>query len=595
MLQGSITPQAAPPDRSARDAASALADEAWGLVGADPRKAQRIAVRALSAANAARNPRAASVAHRALGMTAIELRGADEALAHLRRAIAAGRRAESAQLVAEAEMTLALALQLSGDASAALRHAGSAMRAAPQSARLGLQQALILERSGRLSQALERYAVVERLAVVTGDQDTLARVLGNRGVLQIYLGDYPAAADDILRAEALCQELGLTLMVAAARANLGYLAARRGNVVEALRWLERARPELEAAGDMRHGIFQFDLCEVLLAAGLWRDAVSAGRGAIELLTRTGMQAELAEARLLTAQAALRDGDPATAEHLATAAGRAFSRQRRAPWAALAREVVVRAQWASGRRDEAMLASARRVAASLDEAGWATNGSSARILAARLALELGRPQIARTELERASAHDQGPAWMRIQALHGRALLCSEHGDAQGAETALHAGWTAIEEHRSTLGATELRIGASAHTSELAELGVRLALRSGSPEGVLRWAERGRAGMLDRPAAHAPADARLATKLDELRAVVATLESAAKDGEDTRGLVSRQAQLEDEVRSQARLADASARDAGVLDVDPDALHDALGERALAELVVCDGTLWAVVAAE
>lgn len=594
--------------------AAVLAAQAWSLVGAEPRKARRLATAALTDATAARDHAAASIAHRALGMTALDLAGADEAVRELRQAVAAGRRAADTGLVAEAEMSLALALQHHGDAGRALRHAEAAVVAAPGIARLGMQRALIQERFGQLDEALETYRRAQRVAAATGDRDTLARIHCNRGVLRTYRGDFDRAESDIRLGEALCVELGLTLMAAGARSNLGYLAARRGEIVEALRWLEQARPELEAAGGLRHGVFQLDLCEVLLAAGLHRDAVVAGRRAIDLIGATGMQAELAEARLLTASAALRDGDVAAAEALAAAAARAFSRQRRAPWAALAREVEVQARWEGGGHDGRLLSAARRVATALDETGWTASASSARILAARIALELGRPQIARSELVLVTQRRRGPAASRIRALHAEALLRDAEGDPRAARAALRSGWRIVEEHRATLGATELHVGAAAHTAELAALGIELAARDGSAEDLLQWAERGRAGALHQPPAHAPQDPRLAEALAALRAVTSEIDTAAKDGDDTRALRRRQAELESGVRSLARLvgasgpADTSSRlpagpgpgpgSAAAGDraaLDPDTLHAALGDRAFVELVAASGRLLAIIGAD
>ena len=592
----------------AAEPASVLAARAWATVGGEPRNARRLARTALAEASATRDHATVSVAHRTLGMAALDLSGADDAVREMRLAVTAGRRAADTGLVAEAEMSLALALQHGGHAALALQHAEAAVLAAPGIARLGMQRALLQERFGQLDAALDTYRLAQRVAAATGDRDTLARVHCNRGVLLTYRGDFDRAEADIRAGAQLCVELGLTLMAAGARSNLGYLAARRGAVVEALRWLEQARPELEAAGDLRHGVFQLDLCEVLLGAGLYRDAVVAGRRAIDLIGTTGMQAELAEARLLTAEAALRDGDAAAAESLAVAAARAFARQRRTPWAARAREIEVQARWESGHHDARLLGAARRVASGLDDAGWATSAASARILAARIALELGRPQIARRELTQVTRRRGGPASARIRTLHARALLDRAEGDERGARRALRAGWRIVEDHRATLGATELHVGAAAHTAELAALGVELAARAGDPSELLRWAERGRAGALHQPPTHAPQDPRLAEALAALRAVTAELDVAVKAGADTRALLRRQAELETGVRSLARLVEGAGT-AGRLDrardvassgrprdaVDPEALHAALGDRALVELVVSGEELLAVVAAE
>ena len=575
------------------DTEDSLAAQAWLLVVGRPVEAQRLAREALAPEGGVVDAREASLAHRVLGMAALELDDADTSVGHLRRAIAAAHVASDDLLAAEAEMSLALALQHRGKAAQALRHAEAAHALAPRSARLGLQRALVLERLGRGDAALEAYAEVEQLA--RSDGHTMARVYCNRGVLLTYRGDFAAAARDLMAAETLCGELGLDAMAAGVRSNLGFLAARRGDLVEALRLMEADREVMRSFGGLRFGVHELDRCEVLLLAGLPGDAAEAGRTAIRTLDAAGMQAEAAEARVMTAQAALRDGDLEGAERLAVEARRAFSRQRRAPWAALAREVVVRAQWAAGRRDATLLGSARQVAGALDYAGWPTASASARLLSAQLALALGRTRLARTELEHASVHRTGPVGVRVQARHAQALLRLLDGDRRGAGAALRAGWRALEEHRATLGATDLRVGAGAHAVELSALGLRLAAESRRPDQVLAWAERGRAGALYQPPAQAPQGTPLAGALDALRTTVADLDAAAKSGESTAALLRRQAALEDAVRRQAQLAAAAAGHAPRPSLDRAALLGALGDAALVEFVVVDGALLAVVASD
>ncbi|MDO9354144.1 MAG: hypothetical protein Q7T55_10640, partial [Solirubrobacteraceae bacterium] len=517
--------------------AAALADEAWLLVIAEPATARTLATEALARTAERPDAAAASVAHRALGMAALELDDSGTSIDHLRLAIDEGQAAGQNDLVAEAEMSLALALQHRGDAREALRHAAAAHTLAPHSARLGLQRALLLERLGRTDDALEAYTETEGLAAATVDRHTLVRMHCNRGVLLTYSGRFDEAERDLLLAEGLCGELGLAAMSAGVRSNLGFLAARRGDLVEALRRLEADRAEMHAFGGLRSGTHDLDRAEVLLLAGLPRDAAAAGRAAIEAFTSAGMHAEAAEARVLAAQATLRAGDPDGAATLAGEAATMLTRQRRRPWLALAQEVEVRSRWASGQRDTALLDRARRGADALDEAGWKAAAASARLLAAQLALELGRPNAARTQLDRASAERTGPVGVRVQARHAEALLRLLAADRRGALAALRSGWAVLEDHRATLTATELRVGAGAHAAPLTDLGVRLAIEAGDVAGALVWAERGRAGALLRPPARAPQGTPLAAALDALRTTVADLDEAAKAGRDTAALLRR----------------------------------------------------------
>ena len=119
-------------------------------------------------------------------------------------------------------------------------------------------------------------------------------------------------------------------------------------------------------------------------------------------------------------------------------------------------------------------------------------------------------------------------MRTRAWHAAALLRLSRGDRRGASAAVAAGLRALEAHRMTLGATELRAHASGHGEELATLGLRLAVESGSAARVLAAAERRRAaGLLLRPA-RPPDDAELADELAELRRVTAALDESLRDG-------------------------------------------------------------------
>ena len=154
---------------------------------------------------------------------------------------------------------------------------------------------------------------------------------------------------------------------------------------------------------------------------------------------------------------------------------------------------------------------------------------------------------------------------------------------------------------TLGATELRAHASGHGEELATLGLRLAVESGSAARVLAAAERRRAaGLLLRPA-RPPDDAELAA---ELAGAAARHRRARRVA--ARGPPGRRASSAARPRSSARSAAApcararrdgrrrdAARRSGCRRSPP--LAAALGERALVEFVALDGRLLAVTVAD
>ena len=268
----------------------------------------------------------------------------------------------------------------------------------------------------------------------------------------------------------------------------------------ALELYDRVEAEYRAHG-VPLALLLMDRCEVLLSARLAAEARANAEAAVAELDAAGLGADLAEARLLAAHAELLTGDVAGAHDQAAKADAAFSRQQRPGWAALARVAAARAAWAEaesaprarrrggrgasgraarparGRRElarrpsgaagaerrarlEAALAAAQRALRSLEAAGWGVEALDARLIAGRAALELGRTRLARRQLElAAAARQRGPVQVRTRAWHAAALLRLSYGDRRGASAAVAAGLRALEAHRMTLGASELRAHAS----------------------------------------------------------------------------------------------------------------------------------------
>jgi hypothetical protein len=217
-----------------------------------------------------------------------------------------------------------------------------------------------------------------------------------------------------------------------------------------------------------------------------------------------------------------------------------------------------------------------------------------VIAGQIALRAGRLRVARRELEQAAAaRRRGPVALRVSAWHAQALLRRAEGDRRGATAAVNAGLRLLEQHRASLGATELRAYASEHGLELAALGMQLALEQRDARRVFAAAERWRAGSLWLRPVRPPDDRRLAGDLAELRRVSAEIEQAALAGAETAELLRRQAGLEAAIRRRTRRS--PGLDGTVTPrVSVGALSETLGERALAEFVVNAGTLHAVVVA-
>jgi len=564
--------------------ADALADQASQLVGTNPRSAHRVSLEAVALARSAGDPVAEARARRANGRAAFELGRPDEALGTLRSAVRQADRAGAHAVAAEARMTLAYVLAEKGRTTDALTEID---RASPhltglRAADLLMQRGLILWRAGRTAEALTAYR--KALPPLRRGDDRLAeaRLYNNRGLLYVDRGEYAAAEADLRRATALYQERGQEVLAAEALFNLGYVASRRGDVPAALELMDAAEVTYQ-----KHHLARPEIAltrsEMLLSVGLVGEALETAERAIESSTAAGLPSLLAEALLTFAQAALAQNNTEAAREAATRAARMFTRQRRPGWSAVARYVALRADERAELLTPALRRRALRTADQLARIGWRAQELDARLIAARVALARGEVAIVRRELQRtAAARTTGPTELRIRAWYAEALLRLATGNQAAAETALRAGFRVMERRRAMLGATELRVHVAGHAGDLATLGLDLAGGSGSPEKLLGWIERWRAGSLGLRPIRPPDDAPLARALAELRRTTSEAEAALLDGRPAGRLLARKTALEDRVRRLSRRAAGSLFQPPTGPPPLDELAAGLGDRVLLELV-------------
>lgn len=560
---------------------------------ANPALAQRAAAEAARLAQHHGDLATASVAQRALGLIAQHLQDYGTAERHVRLALRMARQAADPVREGEARVNLAYMLSRQGRTQAALRQLAAAepLVHGASAGWLSMTRAIVLKDVGRWDDALQDFhQALQRFRRAQDRRGEIA-VLANRGVLHAYRGSLAAAEADLLQAERGGRELGQDFTCAITRHNLGYVYAQRGEVPAAL----RAFDEAEAAyGSHVSAPMELwvDRCELLLAAGLAVEARAAAERAVQHAERAHQAAELAEARLRLAQAALATHDPGAARQAADAAGRAFLRQRRPGWAALARYTVLLACMEEGRPVRPV--EARRAARALDRAGWTAPARNAAMITATLELARGHLPAARRDLQQlAASRSRGTMWQRSQAWHAEALLRLSAGRRTGALRAAGRGLDLVEEHRATLGATDLRARASARLVDLAAFGTRLAVEGGKPDQVLRWAERSRAAHASSRPGVPPRDEVLAGLLTTLRRTVLASEAAARESRPALHLRSQHVAIESAIRDRSRLL-AGAGAAPTAAVDVRVLAGALGERALVEYVVTDGVLHAVTVA-
>lgn len=569
------------------------------MARSDARRALALARSARDVSHQAGDAEAESTAERAWGLAARELGDVVESERHLKRAVQIAEAAALKDCEGEARMSLCGTLAVRGDPEGALQQAdrACAILRGTRRARAQAQRSVVLYDLGRLDEALDGYRRAFPALRKAHDRLWLARLYSNRGLLHVQRGSLAAAEADLKRALELHASMDQHRSVAHVLDHLALVATYRGDIPRALRHFDEADSYWEQAGARDASILQVR-CLALLGARLVPEARRLAEEAVRVLAEEGRAGYLAKARLRLAQAALLEADFEVAVREADLARAAFARQGRPAWTAQAHGVAVSAAWLSGERSPALVRSAQRAVRALDEAGFTVHALDARMLLARLALDLGRTRLARAVLAEArAARSAGPVQIRARAWLAEALLRLSEGNRKGADAAVRAGMAVVDRYRATLGATELRALAAENVAELARLGTQLAMEDGRPRRVIEWSERWRAGALRLQPVRPPDDPRLAADLSALRSVVSQLESASSEGRPSDGLRRRQADLEESVRRRARhakglLGAASQPPAGIA-----ALLAALAQRdmALVELLELDDHLQAVVLAD
>lgn len=530
------------------------------------------------------NPAVASAAWRARSKAARRLDRIDDAVAYARRSVALAKRSADERCEADARVTLALALFDRGRTRLALSELDRAGSLATHESALRVlgQRALLLERLGRLDEAVSLYDEAARHPSVGPHEAT---VLTNRGIALVFTGRYAEALADLERVRDLEELEGPSVGLAHTIHNLAFAHASAGDLPRALALFDESDAMLHKLGYFT-GRSVVARARALLGARLFDEAAAAADHAIEAFAAQRAHADVAEARLLAAQANLRRSAPVAREQ-ARAAATALRRQGRHALAALADHVTVQAQVLDGSWNRRTLAVAERCVDALSLAGLVGEALEARLTAGLLARRLGEPERARVHLTGVSASRSGGlAGDRLRGWHAEALLRLDRGDRTSARRAIAAGIEVVREMQSLLGAADLQAAAAGSGLALADLGLQLAIEADDAWEVLRWVERWRAGSLAL-GVRQDGDDDLADELDALRAALVRLRDAEQRGEDAAALRRQIAQAEARIRGRSRHA-AGASTGGVARAD---LVGQLGRTVLVTYFELGGRVGAV----
>ena len=534
-------------------------------------------------------PLEALVAHQAAGIVLRDMGDLGAGIRELRLAVGLARRIGSPEREADVLGSLGAALIFSGrtaDGLAAFGR-GAELSSGAMVGRVLHRRGMALWTLGRHHAALDDFRRAITVLQRAHDPIWTARALSGRGMVYLSLG-YPARADqDFVVAGRLLTESGQGAEVAHTVLNRGWAAFRSGGLIAALAFLDDAAARYQQFG-WRVPELSCDRCGVLLAAGLARDALAEADAAVsDLELSRGRSTMRAELLLMAASCALSAAQPDAALERARAAHRLYRSQQSAWGQTHAKLVVIQAQFAAGQVSARLLAAASEAADGLSALGSA-EATQAQLLAGRVALGLGRAADADRHLSAAArTRRRGAAMSRVTGWLAEALRAEAGGDTRRLQVACRRGLEVLDEHRWTLGASELRAQATAQGAELAALAQRHAAAAHKPRLLLTWSERWRATALAVPAVRPPAGTGFDADLAALRQATSRLEEARRQGEPTAAVEHDVLRLEKAVRATSlRTKGGGVPARSVIDIGE--LLDQLGVGQLVELADIDGTL-------
>jgi CHAT domain-containing protein len=551
------------------------------------------AVREAEAVLAGRpGPVARTYALHALGIVARDAGQLTVSLRYLRRALAVAEKAGLRDRAADVGATLGVALAQAGRAQDALRAFDIAVSQSngPAAARVFVRLGGSLWTMGRAAESVGHLTRAASALGRAGDALWQARAIQARGLAHLDLGRLDRALDDFSRARELYAGLGQEYEAAIALHNLADAEYRAGRLPAALARYEEAEHAYRAAGlDIPE--LAKDRSAALLAAGLAPEAKAAADTAVALLSRDrATRGRRADALLFASLAALAVGDPEAAASAARRAQLAFRRSSNEVGAARARLAALRAVLRHGRATRRHVNSAAAVARALQSAR-SPDAVDAHLVAGQLAAAVSWRDAALKHLDIAASQlASGPALRRATAWYAKALRAALDDDRKAVLRSCGRGLAVLDEHRSSLGAMELRARSTAHGSDLAALALDHVVRDGSARTLLIWSERWRSTLHAAAPQPAPADTELARQLAALRELARRILTEGS----TERLERERRRLEDAVRRRTLAREETAAPQRQPGLDVGALLAALGDEiTLISVVEANRQLHAVVA--
>jgi len=413
-----------------------------------------------------------------------------------------------------------------------------------------VQRGYLLMRAWRGDEAVR--TMDEAVSLLDGnpaETENLAAALLNRSFAHLNAARVRQARADLTWCRRVAAEEGYHMIAAKTLHNLGYCELLAGDIPAALRQFDAAATAYRLTAPGNLPVLATDKARALLAVGLARDAAGELDAAMASFRRQRLDYDLADAELAQSEAARATGELAAASRWAAAAERRFRRRGNEARADLAALTRLRAQPVPAHRQTRIPAEAMLLAGRLRGRGLARDADMAELTAARALAAAGRLDEARQRISTVRRRGKTvPLDVSLLRRLARAELAEREGRSGAALAELRTGLGMVQAQRDRLGSIDLRTGTAALGVDLASAGLRLALQRRSAPLVFGWLERSRAQAFRVSPVRPPADPRAAAVLAELRQLSLLLREAELAGGRDPRMVSRQAELQREIREQ-----------------------------------------------
>jgi tetratricopeptide (TPR) repeat protein len=449
------------------------------------------------------------------------------------------------------------------------------------------QQASVWARQGRAAEAMEVFDNCLKIFVAAKHAKYEAHTRANRALLAAYDGDFALADEDQRRAAELYEHLGLQDRAALAVHNRGFVAASRGELLEALRLYRTAQRHYELLGQPI-AVVRLDQAEALQSLGLADQALELAGKAIAELEEAGNFADLAEAHLMAAFAAELAEQHQTACDHANRAAALFHDQSRSGWSELAELLVLR-QNTRLRPTEEDFSSALDLHRQLEAYGHHHHARLAILTAADLALGLNDPVRSTQTLKLIDTNAPMPVETKLQHASLLAECQLANDDSNGFEQTLSAGLSLYLSHQRRFGSFEARANLGRHVHRLHQVALTSAYRDRDAARILERVLGMRSASLQVRTAGVSGDTETVELLNRLRAL--TLQTH-RNPTDRDRVEQERADLQRRIAAEAHVAAAAAGD---LDFESpwESARARLGDNKLIAFAEIEGRLLSLTA--